>query len=193
MSRVRSATDERDGQRAGFVTRCVQYVLDLVITSLSLSIGLAGMSYLWNVIVGQPIDISSDTAKPELIGSAMVSGWWFVLMTYSVASFAQTPGMAVMGLRIERTNGGRVGWLRAFLRALLVPILLVVTFGIDALFILGRKRLALHDRILRTRVVYGHGSLSRRRARAEAAKAAAARALAGADATGADVAPAASR
>lgn len=152
--------DARDGVPAGIVTRASAYIFDLILTSLTLTIAAAGATFLFRLLSSGRVSINAEVTELATIGAGSL--WWIVLITYTTVSFGQSPGMALFGLRVECGDGRKLHVVRGALRAVLVPFLLAITFGIDALFVLGRKRLALHDRLLGTRVVYGHGRLTRR-------------------------------
>ena len=75
----------------------------------------------------------------------------------------QTPGMAVLGLRVLRADGGKVGLLVAMKR-FMGFMLSVSTLGIGFLMVLvTERRRALHDLLAGTVVVYDWGTRIRAR------------------------------
>jgi uncharacterized RDD family membrane protein YckC len=77
-----------------------------------------------------------------------------VYLAYSWAASGKTFGMAVLGIRMVRTDGAASEPWRAALRALVFPLSFLV-FGLGFLGILAqREHRALHDLIAGTAVVY---------------------------------------
>ena len=81
--------------------------------------------------------------------------WAVVYCSYPVAAGGRTLGMAIVGLRVVRSGGGRArGW-QAVVRVLALP-LCFLTLGVGFLLIvLRRDRRALNDLVAGTAVVYG--------------------------------------
>jgi uncharacterized RDD family membrane protein YckC len=82
--------------------------------------------------------------------SSIVLGLWFVLTALPVAAFGITPGMAVLGVRVESLNSTLVGVPRAVLRTVLLALV------VPALARDGDGR-GWHDRATRTVVVRTRG------------------------------------
>jgi uncharacterized RDD family membrane protein YckC len=75
----------------------------------------------------------------------------------------KTPGMALLGLRLLRSDGGKVGPVTALKRFLAVT-LSMMTLGIGFLMVLvTERRRTLHDLLAGTVVVYDWGEASRAR------------------------------
>ena len=73
-----------------------------------------------------------------------------VLNTVCIGLFGQTPGMALAGVRcVSYTDGGAIGLLRAFVRAILLALLIPAV-------ILNANRRGLHDRAAGSIVITRH-------------------------------------
>ena len=108
--------------------------------SRSLSSVVTGRSVNWN---------RNDTWA----GVAFVA-WLFVYFAYSWAASGKTFGMAVLGVRVTRSDGADAGTRRAVVRTLALPLSFLF-FGLGFVgIILGRRRRALHDVIAGTIVIY---------------------------------------
>ena len=153
---VMPAPDARPGvtaSRAGYagvVSRAAAFIIDAVIVVILALIGVAGLDLLSSVLAGATSRALSSAAELLVyIGPAVV------LVVYNAAFWAligRTPGMLLFGLKVTRTNGQRVGVLRALVRAVALAILFwgVVWCPFD------RRRQALHDKLAATLVVYNH-------------------------------------
>jgi uncharacterized RDD family membrane protein YckC len=133
-------------ENAGLVSRFVAYVLDALAVALSVGAGA--------VVAGLVASVTGAAAR-ELV-RVLISGCLVflpaVLALYCAFFWTlagRTPGMAVLGLRVVRTDGRRVRWFAALVRALLLAY-----FPIGALWlVVNRRHYALHDKIARTAVV----------------------------------------
>jgi uncharacterized RDD family membrane protein YckC len=81
-----------------------------------------------------------------------VLGWGLLIVYLAVAWSAsgRTLGKQLMGLRVERRDGSGVGSGAAFVRAVICA---AIPIGL-AWSIVSRDRAAVHDLIVRTKVVY---------------------------------------
>jgi uncharacterized RDD family membrane protein YckC len=94
--------------------RCVAFLLDSVVY------GIAGGAFgviLVNYERGVDGELHRTSGSPW-------SGVGFLLLvlvhaTATVATFGKTPGMALAGLEVRSDDGGRLGWWRSLLRAVL--------------------------------------------------------------------------
>lgn len=142
------------GQYAGFVTRLVAFVIDLVILS-----AIYGLSISVIQLIGDFLDVdffNIMTTQPfvgTLVGFIAVV---FPIMYYVFfwALSGQTPGKAIMGVRILGVNGERITVVRALLRyggywlsagGLMLGFLWVLA---------DNRRQTFHDKLARTVVVY---------------------------------------
>ena len=131
---------------AGFWVRLVAYVIDNI-----LAIVAAGM------VVGlfsSPYDIAASLI--------IFLGIWLGYFTVLIATRATTVGKNFFGLFVVRSDGSRVGLVRAFFRSLTILLILAVAYGtVLGLFLLLIPSVrALHDRICDTKVVSRRGQMS---------------------------------
>ncbi len=134
-------TDLRSGLPAGFFERLFAYLIDSVV-----AFALAVVLTLFLL----------DSDEPVLVGRF---GWVFVAMpvlyfTILVSTLSTTLGKQILGLRVIRNDGAKIGVGRAFARYLCYTISFLI-FGVGFLMILFRPdKRGLHDLICDTRVVY---------------------------------------
>ncbi|MFF5295884.1 RDD family protein [Paractinoplanes globisporus] len=131
---------------AGVVSRTIAYVMDALIISIASAGTAVGMSLISSVIGSEARDLARTLTAAYLVVLPAV----FAL--YCAAFWGltgRTPGMAVVGIRVVSTSRGRVGWISAFARAILLAY-----FPIGSLWLLvDRRHRAIHDLIARTLVV----------------------------------------
>jgi uncharacterized RDD family membrane protein YckC len=138
---------------AGIVTRLLAAALDMLAVLLLLGavfVGVAGVGFLVS-----PLSFRWPTPPPtlsSLVGLLLAVGY----LTVCWATSGRTCGAAVLGLRVLSIGRGRLGWARAFLRALLYVI-----FPVGLLWsAVSRERRSLQDSVIRSVVVYDrHSSL----------------------------------
>jgi uncharacterized RDD family membrane protein YckC len=136
---------------AGIVTRALAAVLDFVV-ALGLTGGAFGAvaaafflaspaSFSW------PRDLPLETSA---LGLTIAVGY----LTVGWATGGQTVGAAVLGVRVVALGGGRLGWLRSGLRAVLCVF---VPLGLMWSAVSVNRR-SLQDLLVRSAVVYAdHG------------------------------------
>jgi uncharacterized RDD family membrane protein YckC len=146
------ATPDRRGETAGFVTRGIAFALDAVIVAVAFNLTLAGTVFILSLLFGKNL---SDVSVEPIVLTASFLGWSLVYSWFGLAAFGRTAGKGLMGLRVVRRDDGNLGVLHSLVRAVVAPVMQTVTFGVDVLWILvSSRRLALHDIVLRTKVVY---------------------------------------
>ncbi len=140
----------RQGHYAGAASRLVAFALDLA-AIWGLAIAFAALvAFTTNLVSGQKVEVSDI---PVVTGVLFVA-WAFVYFAYQWALSGRTIGMALLGLQVRRRNGTPAGARNAVVRTLALP-LSFLCFGLGFLGILvHRERLALHDVLARTCVVY---------------------------------------
>jgi uncharacterized RDD family membrane protein YckC len=139
------------GHYAGFFTRLIAFVIDVIVIVLVTNIVGAASQFLVTTLSGHQFRITELPVLPWLLFTL----WGVFYCTYPVAAAGKTLGMAVVGLRVVRPDGSRVGGGRAFVRLVALP-LSFITLGVGFLLILLRRdNRALQDLIGRTAVVYG--------------------------------------
>jgi uncharacterized RDD family membrane protein YckC len=138
------------GHYAGIVTRFVALLIDLVCIAILFALGAHVVDYVLTVLLRDEVHI----AESSLVGRIALLGWAFVYMAYPLSASGRTLGMAIVGVRAVRTDGGDLDGWHAVLRVLAFPLsFLLLGFGL-ALIVLRRDRRALHDLIASTAVVY---------------------------------------
>jgi hypothetical protein len=152
---VRSARSVQ-GLPAGVVTRCVAAVVDLL-AAIAVAVGgyllISGVLFLWR---------PADFFFPSIGRNVALGCVAAVLVVYLAVAWSltgRTLGSDLLGLRVRAVGNGRVGPVRATVRALLY-----VAFPIGLLLCaLGEGRSSVQDLLLRTTVVYDWGHPRRRR------------------------------
>jgi uncharacterized RDD family membrane protein YckC len=139
------------GHYAGFVTRSAAFFFDIVAIVLISDIIGAAVQFVVSTLLGRPFHFTEWPIVPWLVFTI----WVVLYCTYPVATVGKTLGMALVGLRVVRSDGSRVGGRGAVLRFVALP-LSFITLGFGFLLILIRRdRRALQDLIGGTAVVYG--------------------------------------
>jgi uncharacterized RDD family membrane protein YckC len=138
------------GHYAGFASRFAAYVVDVGTTTGVFMLALAAASFAVSVVTGRSINWTrSDTWA----GFAYLA-WLFIYFAYSWAASGKTFGMALLGVRVVRSDGADAGARRAVVRTLALPLSFLV-FGLGFLgVLLGSRRRGLHDVIAGTVVIY---------------------------------------
>jgi uncharacterized RDD family membrane protein YckC len=107
---------------------------------------VAAMGLVAGVVGSEAHDLAQALAAAYIV---VLPGLFAVYCTVFWGLAGRTPGMAVVGVRVVRAAGGRVRWLPALIRALLLAF-----FPIGSLWLLvDRRHQAVHDKLARTLVV----------------------------------------
>jgi uncharacterized RDD family membrane protein YckC len=140
------------GHYAGIATRLVAYVIDLTLVIGIYAFAVAGIAFVIGLVTRFEISFSVQLQVSATLSFVL---WSLVYMWYTLATFDRTPGMALMGLRIARGDGSRLGVWRALARVVLLPMLSLVTLGLGELgVVFGRRRRALWDVVAGSVIVY---------------------------------------
>lgn len=140
----------RQGHYAGPVTRLVGYAMDQGVVNGLYTVTLAFLDAGNRALNGQ----AADLKIPTPIAMAGYAVWWLLYFAYPWAASGRTLGMALIGIRVVRTDGAELSPGKALLRAVVFP-LGFVTFGIGFLWALVDRRCrALHDVLAGSAVVY---------------------------------------
>ena len=138
------------GHYAGFCTRLVSFVVDVLAIVLLFDIAGQTLQFIVSDLSGKQFAIR----QYPVAAAVALGAWGFLYCAYPLALYGRTFGMAVAGLRVVRADGSRLDARHAVLRVLAFPLSFVV-LGIGFLLILlNRDRRALHDLIAKTAVVY---------------------------------------
>jgi uncharacterized RDD family membrane protein YckC len=153
------------GHYAGFTSRLLAFVIDSVIigvTLLSLTWLVSVMTSMLQVrmILGFSLQavVGADRFLDILFGPAVTSVFTFLYILVYYVFFlvvaGQTPGKALMGLRVVSINGRRLTYLQAILRVIGYVISAFFLFlGFLWIFVDDRRQ-AWHDKLARTCVIY---------------------------------------
>lgn len=138
------------GRYAGFASRFTAFFVDAAASTAVFMLALAAVSFAVSVVTGTSVNWNrGDTWA----GIAFVA-WLFIYFAYSWAASGKTFGMALLGVRVMRSDGADAGAGRAVVRTLALPLSFLI-FGLGFVgILLGRQRRALHDVIAGTVVVY---------------------------------------
>jgi uncharacterized RDD family membrane protein YckC len=140
----------RQGHYAGAVSRLVAFAADAGASWGLFTLGAAALTFTIQVVSGAKFTLSNYQIA-SLVSAAV---WEFVYFAYQWTLSGKTIGMALLGIRVVKTDGGAIGARQAVNRTLTLPLSFLV-FGLGFLGILtNRDRHAWHDRLAGTSVVY---------------------------------------
>jgi uncharacterized RDD family membrane protein YckC len=146
------------GNYAGVVTRFASFTIDLLTIGILFSIAGNVVDYVLTVLLREPVRLS-ESSVVSIVALAL---WAFLYCVYPLSASGRTFGMAVLGLRAVRVDGGDLDGRHAVLRVLVFPLsFLLLGLGF-VLILLRRDRRALHDLVARTAVVYAWNARSAR-------------------------------
>ncbi len=138
------------GHYAGSVSRFTAYVIDLTVSTVLFSLGLAAVSYVAQVVSGHPVSWN----RSNIVVAIAFAVWQFIYFGYSWAVSGKSFGMAVLGICVVRADGTTLHPRQGIVRALVFPLSFLL-FGLGFLGILvQREHRALHDLIAGTAVIY---------------------------------------
>lgn len=138
------------GERAGFFTRGIAAVIDVVVTgAIVLGIWVAGWLFL---LVFSP---SAGSSLPQpgyflLSGYVVLWGFWWGFW----ATSGRSPGQSLMGVRVLDRHDHRPSWGLAALRS---AFCVVFPVGI-AWILVSRRNRSVQDVVLRTSVIHDWSS-----------------------------------
>jgi uncharacterized RDD family membrane protein YckC len=144
------ARESFQGHYAGFASRFLSFVVDMVIITAIFLLVLAAISFAATVLTGKAVDFHRGDIW-VIIGYAI---WGFIYFARSWGASGRTAGMALFGVQVVRTDGGDVSERKAALRTLVFPLSFLL-LGLGFLgIVFGDRRRALHDVIAGTTVIY---------------------------------------
>ncbi|WP_334143803.1 RDD family protein [Rhabdothermincola sp.] len=141
--------DSLQGRRAGFVTRAAAFLIDFLVVVA----GYPGIMWGIGVLIG--LVRFEQPQYPELPNGLEVSisaAWTWCYFAGSWYAVGRTVGQAVMGVRVVGRRRFRVGLVRSLLRTWVMFLTLFVVGPVWLL--LSASRLAIHDRVAGTQVIY---------------------------------------
>ncbi len=140
------------GHYAGPVTRILAVAGDLVALSAAAA-GLAWVVFLFiGVVAGADRSFGAASWLSVILPAIFFVGWFWIPVTL----FGRTLAMALLGIAVVRRDGGIAGGRRALIRALVLPVSLLIPVSFVGLA-LGKERRALHDVASGTVVIYDWG------------------------------------
>jgi uncharacterized RDD family membrane protein YckC len=139
----------RQGHYAGVVSRLAGFAVDIGAAWGLATVFLAILSFTSEVITGRGVLISSAA-----VAIPLYTAWLLVYFAYQWTLSGRTIGMAILGVRVVRSDGSPIDAGHAVLRIVTFP-LGILTLGVGFVLILvQRERRALYDLIADTAVVY---------------------------------------
>lgn len=140
----------RQGHYAGAVSRLVAFAADVGASWGLFTLGAAALSFSIQLVSGTKFSLTNYQIA-SLVAAVV---WEFIYFAYQWSLSGKTIGMAVLGIRVVRTDGSPIGPRQAVIRTITLPISFLL-LGLGFLGILtNRNRHALHDRLAGTAVVY---------------------------------------
>jgi uncharacterized RDD family membrane protein YckC len=140
----------RQGHYAGAVSRLAAFAADVGASWGLLALGGAALDFSVQLVTGGRFTVT----KHQVVSLVAIVLWEFFYFAYQWAVGGRTIGMAVLGIRVVRSDGSPIGAKQAIIRTLTLPISFLL-LGLGFLGILtNRDRHALHDRLAGTAVVY---------------------------------------
>ena len=136
---------------AGFWIRTLAFAVDYIIIIVANNI----LNLLFQAIHPGPVDMATPrTFLPFILTISLIqSALYFGFYTFFHGRFGATPGKMVCGIKVVRSSGERISYLRALARtfAFQLSALLAGLGLIMAAF--DDEKQALHDRLCDTRVI----------------------------------------
>ncbi len=154
------------GHYAGFVSRLIAFVIDILIVSFAIGIMLGGGRLILNFFNFDPLAfLSSDAAVSHmtlrniLLFMTSFTFTFFVNMVYTTffwMAAGKTIGKAIMGLQVIGPKGARITFWRAMKRYIGYWISALPLFLGYFWVLVNDNRLSWHDKIAGTSVIYDH-------------------------------------
>ena len=145
-----AARESLQGHYAGFASRFLSFVVDMIIITAIFLLILAAISFSAKILTGRDVAFHRGDIW-VIIGYAL---WAFIYFARSWGANGRTAGMAIFGVQVVRDDGGDVSERKAALRTLVFPLSFLF-LGLGFLgIVLGDRRRALHDVIAGTTVIY---------------------------------------
>jgi uncharacterized RDD family membrane protein YckC len=153
------------GYYAGFISRLIAFAIDIVIIGLTLILASWFISLAINVI---HLDAAINLIKNQFPYSDNLLKWFnwntisILLSVFYIISYyaffwyftGQTPGKALLGLRVITTDGRRISPLRGILRYFGYTLSAITLFLGFFWILIDDRRQGLHDKIAGTLVIY---------------------------------------
>jgi uncharacterized RDD family membrane protein YckC len=137
------------GAPAGAVSRFSAFLLDLFFIGLLFVFGQRMFALSLEVLVGRTWIASEHRA---VAGIALIL-WAFAYFSVPLAVVGRTPGMGLLGVKVQAIGDRRLDGGRAALRTLVLPFSFILLIGL-LMGLLRKDRRTLHDLAAHTEVVY---------------------------------------
>jgi uncharacterized RDD family membrane protein YckC len=151
---VTTLAPERDlslqGHYAGIMTRGAAFLLDVLAVLTVFALAGHVIEFFISSLRGSGFSFSDH----RTLSAMMLAAWAFFYGSYSLSVRGRTPGKAVIGLRVVRSDGHDLSAGRAVLRTALLALSLLLLAVSVLLTLLRRDRRSLHDLLADTAVVY---------------------------------------
>ena len=151
-------------REAGFVSRCVAFVLDILIVSISSLVFAALSSVILNFFGFSARDISLEAPPQNILAwleLIIVALEGLAVLLFIPAYFVvcwvligATPGKYILGLKVMRAGGQRLGWWRAIVRFFGLWISALPLFLGYLWVFVDTRRQGWHDKLADTVVAY---------------------------------------
>jgi uncharacterized RDD family membrane protein YckC len=139
------------GHYAGPVSRAAAFAVDVGLSTFILAVSVRVVAGLCDFVFSTSIDYSD---LPPFVGFAIVVSWLFIYYFVSWSLAGKTAGMGILGLRVVRRDGSKLGKGKAFIRTITFPLSFLF-FGLGLVgIVVGREHRAFHDVCADTTVVY---------------------------------------
>lgn len=165
LTRRRLPYTSQMGHYAGFATRSMAFIIDMVIVSsilffgswvINTALSMFQMDSLFNTLIReQPrFKTTINFIFSPLFGSIISVFYIFLYYVFFWFAAGQSPGKAIMGIKIVHIHGKKLSLLRVILRYL-GYFLSAIPLGLGFLWILiDDRRMGWHDRLAGTCVIY---------------------------------------
>lgn len=154
------------GHYAGFVSRLIAFVIDILIVSFAIGVMLGGGRLILNFFNFDPLAfLNSDAAVAHktlrniFLFLTSFTFTFFVNMVYTTffwMAAGKTIGKAIMGLQVIGPKGARITFWRAMKRYIGYWISALPLFLGYFWVLVNDNRLSWHDKIAGTSVIYDH-------------------------------------
>lgn len=153
------------GYYAGFVSRLIAFILDMVITVFtvvattwffSVTVTVFQISTSWAFILARFPNFAELFGRifNPLTGSLVALIFIILYHSLFITILGQTPGKLLLGLRVLTMDGRQVRFWRALLRTVAYMLSMLVFFLGFLWVLVDDERQAWHDKIAGTYVVY---------------------------------------
>jgi len=145
-----AAQENLQGHYAGFASRFLAFVVDVVIIIAVFVLILAAVNFVASIVTGK----STNFNRSDIWVVIAFVAWAFVYFAHWWGLNGKSPGGALFGVQVLTDDGRDVSGRRAIGRTLAFPLsFLILCLGFLGI-LLGDRRRALHDVIAGTVVVY---------------------------------------